>query len=229
MKAIRFPFHFDTTRIRQELEVIATSFAPINSIKIKKDHLQGIHLITPAPGGAKDERGFSYLSTPELDQSPYLQSILNTFQCDKFIYRVHNLKAKGKINLHRDADRGLVNNIVRIHIPVTTNDEVYFYVEGERVCMQNGECWFADITQLHEVENRSDTDRLQLMIDCNLNDWWENILIEHGVDLDADLEWTSHSLENLQAMKANYAQLASDLNSEILDKIDRAIARKTAR
>lgn len=228
MNAIRFSYQFDAQRIWQELQAIEQSFDTIHSIRIKENKLQGMHLITPNRDGEKDGNGFSYRLTAELKQSPYLQSILDTFQCDKFIFRVHNLKAKGEIKLHRDLGRGLQDRIVRIHIPVTSNEEVYFYVNGERVQMQNGECWFADITQFHEVENRSDTDRLQLMMDCELNEWWENILKEHGVQLEEISEWSHYSVEELKSMKESFQAAGSSFN-DALKKIDVAIADKVGK
>ncbi len=227
MNAIQFNFKFDVQQIQQELESIATSFNSIHSLKIKENDLNGIHLITPAPEGKKNSKGYTYRRTDELKQCPYLQSILDTFQCDKLVYRVHNLRAKGKIELHRDLGRGLVNKIVRIHIPVTTNEEVYFYVNGERVLMQNGECWLANITELHEVENRSDTDRLQLMIDCDLNDWWESILREHGVQLEETSGLQSHTLEELKQMKENFLLMGIELDQTIIKEINLAIDVKT--
>ncbi len=224
--AIQFPFHFDVQRMMLELEAIKSSFIPIHSLRIKENDLMGIHLIIPLLEGT-DDQGKRYRFTPELEQSPYLQAVLDTFQCDKLMFRVHNLRAKGKIELHRDSDRGLVNNIVRIHIPVTTNEEVYFYVNGERVCMQNGECWFANISEMHEVENRSDTDRLQLMIDCELNEWWEQLLRENGIDITTFSEWQEHSLEELQLMKENILAMGAIADKTLLEKMDRAIAAKS--
>ena len=142
------------------------------------------------------------------------------------MYRVHNLRAKGKIALHRDSDRGLINRIVRIHIPVTSNEQVYFHVNEERVQMQNGECWFADITQLHEVENRSDTDRLQLMIDFELNDWWKNIFANRGFQIQQDSGWEQHSIEQLQQMKENLSMLKVQPEGGLLEKIEQAISAK---
>ena len=226
MNAIQFDFQFDAQKILQELQAIKNSFNTIHSIRIKENDLKGFHLIEPSPNGKKDERGLTYQTTPELDKSPYLQSILDTFQCDKFTFRIHNLVSKGKIELHRDTGSGLLSNIVRIHIPVTTNDEVYFYVDGERVCMKNGECWHANVTLPHEVENRSNNDRLQLMIDCDLNEWWKNILKKHGVELNEISLWDSHTLKELQAIKENFLMMETDASQELIKELDLAIAKK---
>ena len=228
MNAIKFDFQFDTEKILHELRTIEKSFNTIHSIKIKENDLKGLHLITPLSNGEKDKRGFSYQITPELDKSPYLQSVLDTFQCDKFTFRIHNLVSKGRIELHRDTGSGLLSNIVRIHIPVTTNDDIYFYVDGKRVIMKNGECWFANITLPHEVENRSNNDRLQLMIDCDLNEWWKNILMKHGMDLDKINIWDNHTLKELQSIKENFLNMDNEHSQVLVAEINTAISKKNS-
>jgi len=37
--------------------------------------------------------------------------------------------------------------------------------------MQEGEYWYLDLSRPHRVENRSQIDRVHLVIDCVLNDW----------------------------------------------------------
>ena len=216
MKAIKLPFLFDSQKLQNELTAIAKSFESIHSVRIKENALNGIHLIIPTPENRKNEKGYTYSHTKELNQSPYLQSVLDTFQCDKNLYRVHNLRPKGKIDLHTDVGSGLSNKIVRLQIPVTTNDEVYFWVDGERIIMQSGECWLVDITQPHEVENKSEKDRLKLLIDCDLNDWWKAILTKHGLELEAYSEWNSYSLDALHSMKENILRMEVDVNNELV-------------
>lgn len=221
MNAVQFDFNFDVKKIEEELQAIRSSFKRIHSLRIEENALEGLHLIIPS----SDFSDTSYQYTAELDQSPYLQSILDTFKCNKFTYRVHNLKAGGTINLHRDMGSGLTSKIVRIHIPVTTNEDVYFHVNEESVRMQNGECWFADITKLHKVENRSNSDRLQLMIDCDLNDWWEAILTRHKVPYKDISEWEKYALSELKKIKENLLQV-NPPSSQIVKEIEMTISRK---
>jgi hypothetical protein len=226
MNAIRFNFQFDAQKMEQELGAIASSFETIFSRSTKDGMLMGIHLITSSEVSGQSSNGKTYQMTPELEQSPYLQSVLDTFKCDKFNYRVHNLTSGGKITLHRDGGKSIPDRIIRIHIPVTTNDEIYFHVNGERVQMQNGECWLADISKPHEVENRSSTDRMQLMIDCDLNDWWEAILEEQGISVAPISNWSRHSLEDLRAMKENLLLAGAEVNAGLLVELDKEIERK---
>jgi len=47
MNAIKFHFQFNAPLIYEELQTIAQSFKSINSTRIEKDHLLGMHLIAP--------------------------------------------------------------------------------------------------------------------------------------------------------------------------------------
>jgi hypothetical protein len=139
---------------------------------------------------------------------------------------VHNLTSGGKISLHRDHGKSITDRVIRIHIPVTTNEEIYFYVNGERIQMQNGECWLADITKQHEVENRSPTDRMQLMIDCDLNDWWEKILEDHGVQVPVTSSWSQYAVADLRSIKENFRGMASGVDPAMLKELELEIAQR---
>ena len=42
--------------------------------------------------------------------------------------------------------------------------------------MQEGECWYLDLSLPHRVQNRSNVDRIHLVVDCLLNDWLRAII-----------------------------------------------------
>jgi len=80
------------------------------------------------------------------------------------------LAAGKKINEH--SDNGLyLNTIKRHHIPIVTNDEVWFYVDGEKKNLKTGEIWEIDNTKLHKVENLSNEDRVHVIVDILPNDF----------------------------------------------------------
>lgn len=65
---------------------------------------------------------------------------------------------------------------MRLHVPVITSAEVIFFLDAHRIEMKAGECWYLDLSLPHWVENRSSTDRVHLVIDCEVNDWLREIL-----------------------------------------------------
>jgi tetratricopeptide (TPR) repeat protein len=97
---------------------------------------------------------------------PVVDHIAGYYQNNGFIVRVllAKLLAGGKIPHHTDAGFSLLN-CHRVHIPIITNDEVDFVVGGEKINMQAGEFWEIDNGVDHAVENRSDEDRIHIIVD----------------------------------------------------------------
>ncbi|AVS78470.1 aspartyl beta-hydroxylase [Paracidovorax avenae] len=80
--------------------------------------------------------------------------------------RVLRLAPGGTILEHTDPGVGLRDGEARLHLPLRTHDEVFFYVGGERVPMRAGEWWYADFSLPHRVANRGTRERLHLVVDC---------------------------------------------------------------
>lgn len=79
-----------------------------------------------------------------------------------------NLPAGKSIGRHIDAnpigDR--FNRCHRIHIPITTNKDCLFEIDGEYMNMKEGEVWeINNIKKKHSVSNSGKTDRIHLLID----------------------------------------------------------------
>jgi len=109
--------------------------------------------------------------TPLLGRCPYLQQVLESFRCPLQSARLLKLEPRSHIHKHSDPYLGYADGEVRLHIPVQTDPEVRFYLEGERVLMQPGECWYLNLSRSHWVDNFSDIPRIHLVIDCEVNDW----------------------------------------------------------
>ncbi len=112
-----------------------------------------------------------YRPTPILKDCPYFEEIIAGFECPIYRVRLSNLAAGQSINPHRDRGDTWAIGKIRLHIPVTTNDEVWFFVDDQRVVMNEGELWYADVSPLHSVYNRGAEDRVHLMLDVGVNDW----------------------------------------------------------
>lgn len=112
----------------------------------------------------------AYLPTPLLDLCPYYREVIDGFQCEKLRVRLMKLKAGKVIKEHKDPRHSWVSGQVRLHIPIITNEKVYFHVEGRRAPMMPGELWYIDVQRHHAVRNDSDQDRVHLVLDLVLND-----------------------------------------------------------
>ena len=63
-----------------------------------------------------------------------------------------------------------------MHIPVVTNADVDFFLAGRQLEMKEGECWYLDLSLPHSVRNRGTTDRVHLVIDCEVNEWLRKLI-----------------------------------------------------
>lgn len=59
----------------------------------------------------------------------------------------------------------------KFHIPIITNDEVFFSVDTDTVNMRVGEVWEINNLKYHSVDNKSDQKRVHLIVD-----WEEKVL-----------------------------------------------------
>lgn len=133
------------------------------------------------PGGKMDKPFAELLgegtfsNTYLLNLLPSTANLLEQLQCEKLSVRLLNLKAGSIIKEHRDIDLAFEQGEARLHIPVFTNEKVEFYVDGDLVGMQEGECWYINANLPHRVANRGERDRIHLVIDCMVNDWLSQI------------------------------------------------------
>jgi len=125
-------------------------------------------------------KGLSYQDTQLLKQCPYIQSVVDSFQCDKTSIRLMKLNAGAIIKEHTDHDMNMEAGEARFHIPVQTNKDVAFYIMEDRIPMLAGECWYLNLSLPHRVHNAGDEDRVHLVIDCLVNDWVKAFLNEPG-------------------------------------------------
>lgn len=80
------------------------------------------------------------------------------------------LVAGGAISEHRDLNFSLTHSH-RVHVPVITNDQVWFNVGSERRNLKAGEIVEINNRRNHSVVNESDEDRVHLILDFALP--WE--------------------------------------------------------
>ena len=87
----------------------------------------------PGQGGYRD--------TPLLAACPYLTQVVQSFECEKETVRLLKLGAGSVVHEHRDPGAAYSDGFLRLHIPITTNDDTTFLVDRHELKMQAGECW----------------------------------------------------------------------------------------
>src|SRR5690348_3878731 len=182
---LKLSFQFDPRPLQSELsQFTAPDFVP----HFNTQYYEGAWSVIPlrSVGGAARQiypdptKHDSFADTPHLARCPYVREVLGRFQCAQLAVRFLRLAPGSIIKEHKDFKLGFEDGEVRFHIPVITNPSVEFVLNGSRVIMNEGECWYLDLNLPHRVANRGTTDRIHLVVDCILNDWLRELLLRES-------------------------------------------------
>ena len=160
---------------------------------VRKNYEGSWHVLPlRAPAGAEhpilmiypDPSCKAFVATSMLERCPYIERMLDCFDCfDCFdceldAVRLMRLGAGSIIREHRDLDLSIEEDVVRLHVPIVTDEKVDFRLNGRSIRMRAGECWYLRLSDPHSVANRSRQDRVHLVIDAQVNDWLRALLEE---------------------------------------------------
>jgi len=183
---LKLPLTFDPVLLKQDLNLLQECEWIDHFVT---QNYEGNWSVLPlrGPAGAEhpvmmiysDPTCSDFSDTPYLDQCPYLREVLGCFKSELHAVRLMKLAAGSKIKEHRDYDLSFEDGVVRLHIPITTNPEVKFYLNQERIIMGEGECWYLRLSEPHRLMNDGETDRVHIVIDAAVNDWMQDIFLSH--------------------------------------------------
>ena len=106
-----------------------------------------------------------------------IKKVLSKIPAEFERVRLMKIKANSEIGKHSDKidkDFGFDDgNIVRIHVPIRTNEDVVFYLwEGREKTfnhLKTGHFYYVDVRAPHSVVNNSNVDRIHLVMDTYVN------------------------------------------------------------
>lgn len=110
-----------------------------------------------------------FTDTPFLKEGAYFQQVLASFPFELHAVRLMALSPGSRIKEHKDHDLSLEDGTIRLHIPVRTSESVEFLLNGSRVHMAEGECWYLRLSDSHSVYNGSQISRVHMVIDAPVN------------------------------------------------------------
>ena len=182
---IQLPLSFDVVKMQREIQALnLNDFVYYNVIPLRSP----AHIVDPSlepPPTAEDYADGSWtkwLDTPLLKKSPYLSSVVDTFrqQSKVTLVRLLRLAPGAIVKEHTDPTLGLQvpKSVIRLTIPILTNDAVEFFLNGIPVSMKPGECWYLRLTDPHRVVNAGTTERINMTIDIVPNEWLRSLMPE---------------------------------------------------
>ncbi|MDN3658243.1 aspartyl/asparaginyl beta-hydroxylase domain-containing protein [Ferruginibacter paludis] len=185
IKYSRIKQRFDVQQMQEEVNRLEANFWKPH---YNEKHYEGSWTILPlrslngsienniAIHSCSLQTNMQYEDTTLLNDCPYLASVLNYFKCEKMSVRLMNLNAGASIKEHSDYEMSLEEGEARFHIPVLTNSDVAFFIEEEQIPMDEGECWYLNLSLRHRVNNSGATNRIHLVIDCKVNNWVKGLI-----------------------------------------------------
>ncbi|HYG47219.1 MAG TPA: aspartyl/asparaginyl beta-hydroxylase domain-containing protein [Allosphingosinicella sp.] len=130
-----------------------------------------VRLIYSNPGATE------FVATKWLEAMPAFRDVLARFDCALRSVRLMRLAAGSKILEHSD-DLDAESGTIRLHVPVTTNEEVEFRLSGRAVAMTPGSVWYLRLSDPHCAANGGSTARIHLVLDAEMNPWLDRMLRE---------------------------------------------------
>ncbi|MDB4383947.1 aspartyl/asparaginyl beta-hydroxylase domain-containing protein [bacterium] len=174
---------FDVERLQSDLELLERDDWIDHFVK---QNYEGSWSVLPLRGPShaghpvmmiySDPNCRDFSDTIFLEKAKYIQEVLAQFECPLLAVRLMKLTAGSEIKEHTDHDLSLEDGTVRLHVPVVTHQDIEFYLNGERVVMQEGDCWYLKLSEPHAVKNPTSMDRVHLVIDAEVNDWLVNLI-----------------------------------------------------
>lgn len=171
----RLPLTFDAVAMRAELTLLQPSDWPSHfNTDYHDGGWSGVALVSDdgdtARLYAEVAAGATGIATPLLARCPAMRAAIAELPGAVQSARLLRLAAGSVIREHRDYGLGLGEGAIRLHIPVVSHPDVEFYLDGVRVPMREGECWYLDFGLPHRVQNNSPRERIHLVVDCVVDD-----------------------------------------------------------
>ena len=225
---LKMPFHFSEEMLLMDLEVCKnynfTSHFNKNdysgdwtSISLRSPNGE-MHNIFALP-----ENGEKYKDTELLQKCTYFKEIIDSFECEKESIRLLNLKPDSDIKEHTDYNLGYEDGIFRIHIPITTNENVHFFINSEEIKMLPATCWYGNFNLKHSVRNEGKTDRIHLVMDCLRNEWSDKLFAKNGYNFEAENTQPEYSRETKMQMIEQLKLMDTEISKEMILQLQKEL------
>lgn len=223
--ALRFPFKFDVNLLKKDLEtVLGSSWVSHynsmafsgnwSSIALMSEGGKSSNIVATPSGNAP------VTETEIMEKCPYFREVTATFNCPKTTVRLLRLGAGAEVMPHRDHSLGYEDGVFRIHIPVVTNPDVEFVLAGERIVMDEGTCWYIDANEEHSVKNGGKEDRIHLVIDCERNEWTNELFFSQAPESEFQSKREpEHSPEELDLMIAELERMHNPAAKTLIEEL----------
>lgn len=207
---LKFPFQFDENRLVDDLARVSESkWVPHFNTGGYSGNWNAISLYSK-DGNEQNiymplQENESISETPLMKECDYFREVLTYFEFPILAVRLLRLEVGAEIKPHTDHELGYEDGQFRLHIPIVTNPDIEFILDGERLTMLPGECWYTNVNFVHSVANRGTIDRVHLVIDGIRNEWTDRLFFSMAPE------------ESFEAVKEE--SLSPELLKQVLEQL----------
>lgn len=229
-KYLKLPFLFEEHKLLAELKQVSDSKWKAHHYRVNYNG-DWTSIALYAQGGDEDNIvaqstvKSDFKETLLLGKCKYLKEVISRFKCPLLSVRLLRLGPGAEIKPHKDYKLGYEDDNFRLHIPMKTNDEVEFVLDGEELKMAVGECWYTNVNYVHSVVNRGEEERVHLVIDGERNNWSDELFFsiapkESFLLKEDSIESMQKMIQGLQEMGTSVSlKLVQDLEGKIEERI----------
>lgn len=172
--ALRLPFTFDAAPLAAELSRLREDEWDRKCFRMRGAYAHDGRWETLTLRGPRGAREFKrkydiartgpFFDAPVLRRLPALMAVLDALTAPLTAVQLFRLRAGGAVTRHVDPlVRWKGRDLAPVHLALTTNPGVRFFVGGRPVRMGAGEAWAINASLPHEVYNEGGEDRVHLI------------------------------------------------------------------
>ena len=231
IRYLKFPLQFDEQRLVEDLSMaLKSEWVPHFNTGGYQGNWNAVSLYAK---GGNEQHIFAHPTdkseiseTSLMKECAYFREVVNYFRFPILSVRLMRLEAGAEIKPHTDYELGYEDGQFRLHIPIVTNPGIEFILDGERLIMLPGECWYTNVNFVHSVANRGTEDRVHLVIDGMRNAWSDELFFsmapESNFQSVREEQLSDETiLRMLEELKRNPQMAGHPLVSELESKLNR--------
>jgi hypothetical protein len=224
------PFSLEVPKLLHDLDIcLGHEWPKHHNTKDYAGSWTSIALRSPS-GKAQDTYAHSsqdeYIDTALMAKCDYFRSIIDRFECKKETIRLLRLAPGSIIKEHCDRGEAYEYGAFRVHIPLTTDKQVIFTIDGHQLHMAAGECWYASFHLPHSVAHNGAKDRVHLIIDCCRNEWSDKLFAQAGYDFEEEKRLLDPGDETKRMMIAQLSLMDTDTARQIIARLEKELEEK---
>ena len=147
---------FDADKLEAEYNSLLSKYRPKGQFDVYHNGKWNGLCLHSKNGDPSDDTGGlgDYRFTPLVKDTPYIKSIIASIPGDKQRVRILIKSPGANIYWHVDQNETVDRGLLRLHVPIVTNNLYEFQMSHEALNWKPGEFWYGDFSFPHRLRNR---------------------------------------------------------------------------